>query len=241
MPVRPGSTAVAAGGASPWNAVMVGGPVLVWAVLIWDRRWMSDDGLIVLRTVRQIVAGNGPVFNIGERVETTTSALWGWLLVLPDLVPGVSLNWAAVLLGLALSVTGLAFALDGSRHLWGEDRPVVPAGALVVCALPPSWDFGTSGLETGLIFCWLGVTWWMLVRLAGRHGSGTRTVRVWPAAVAIGLGPLVRPELGLVTVAFGLLLAVVSRHRGRRRLVGAAAVASVLPSATRSSVSPITA
>jgi arabinofuranosyltransferase len=226
---RPGSTALPANRTSVWNAAVVVWPVLVWAILIWRRRWMSDDGLIVLRTVRQIVAGNGPVFNVGERVETNTSALWGWMLVLPELVPGMSLNWAAVLLGLVLSVTGLAFAMDGARRLWGADRPIVPAGALVVCALPPFWDFGTSGLETGLIFCWLGVTWWMLVRLAGRHRAGPRIVRVWPTGVAIGLGPLVRPELALVTVAFGLLVAVVSRRRGLRRLVGAAAVAAVLP------------
>lgn len=42
----------------------------------WQRRWMSDDGLIVLRTVRNLLAGNGPVFNAGERVEANTSTLW---------------------------------------------------------------------------------------------------------------------------------------------------------------------
>ncbi|WIM71729.1 hypothetical protein QP028_08525 [Corynebacterium suedekumii] len=26
----------------------------------WTRRWISDDGLIVLRTVRNLLAGNGP-------------------------------------------------------------------------------------------------------------------------------------------------------------------------------------
>ena len=37
---------------------------------------MSDDGLIVLRTVRNLLAGNGPVFNAGERVEANTSTAW---------------------------------------------------------------------------------------------------------------------------------------------------------------------
>jgi arabinofuranosyltransferase len=60
---------------------MVGLVVAVFAVLAWNRRWMSDDGLIVLRTVRQILAGNGPVFNAGERVESNTSTLWTYLLV----------------------------------------------------------------------------------------------------------------------------------------------------------------
>lgn len=226
---QPAPAALPALRPSPWNVAVMVGPVLVWAALIWHRRWMSDDGLIVLRTVRQIAAGNGPVFNVGERVETNTSALWGWLLVLPDLVPGVSLNWASVVLGLVLSVGGLAFALDGARRLWHADGRIVPAGALVVCALPPFWDFGTSGLETGLVFGWLGATWWMLVRLAERHRDGVRVVRVWPTGVVIGLGPLIRPDLALVTLGFGVLLAVLARGRGVRRLLGAVAVSVALP------------
>ena len=46
----------------------------------WMRRWMSDDGLIVLRTVRNLLAGHGPVFNAGERVEANTSTLWQYLI-----------------------------------------------------------------------------------------------------------------------------------------------------------------
>lgn len=45
----------------------------------WQRRWIADDGLIVLRTVRNLLAGNGPVFNAGERVESNTSTLWTFL------------------------------------------------------------------------------------------------------------------------------------------------------------------
>ena len=43
---------------------------------IWQRRWIADDGLIVLRTVRNLLAGNGPVFNASERVESNTSTAW---------------------------------------------------------------------------------------------------------------------------------------------------------------------
>jgi arabinofuranosyltransferase len=60
-------------GPGNWLALRL--TVAVFAVLVWNRRWMSDDGLIVLRTVRQILAGNGPVFNADERVESNTSTL----------------------------------------------------------------------------------------------------------------------------------------------------------------------
>jgi arabinofuranosyltransferase len=39
----------------------------------WAYHHMNDDGFINLRVVSQIKAGNGPVFNAGERVEAATA------------------------------------------------------------------------------------------------------------------------------------------------------------------------
>jgi arabinofuranosyltransferase len=130
---------------SRWNQVVFGVTALVFAALIWNRRWISDDGLIVLRTVRQLVDGHGPVFDVGERVEANTSTLWTALLALPGMLPGLSLNWAAVVAGLLLSVAGLVLGLDAARRLCGATARMVPFGVLLVVALPPFWDFGTSG------------------------------------------------------------------------------------------------
>ena len=60
----------------------------LWTWGIWQRRWIADDGLIVLRTVRNLLAGNGPVFNAGERVESNTSTAWTYLVYLGSLVAG---------------------------------------------------------------------------------------------------------------------------------------------------------
>ncbi|MCX6464334.1 MAG: hypothetical protein NTW05_12210 [Pseudonocardiales bacterium] len=200
----------------------------VFAVLVWRRRWMSDDGLIVLRTVRQLLAGAGPVFNAGERVEANTSTLWTYLLAVPGLLPGVSLNWSAVVLGLVCSVAGVGFALDAARRLFGGTRWTVPFGALVVVALPPFWDFGTSGLETGLIVGWLGLTWWLLVRRLEAHRAGGGG-RAWPAAFVLGLAPLVRPDLALFGLAVAVALVVLERRRGWRGIAALAGVAAALP------------
>lgn len=200
----------------------------VFAVLVWRRRWMSDDGLIVLRTVRQLLAGAGPVFNAGERVEANTSTLWTYLLAVPGLVPGVSLNWSAVVLGLVCSVAGVGFALDAARRLFGGTGWTVPFGALVVVALPPFWDFGTSGLETGLIVGWLGLTWWLLVRRLEAHRAGGGG-RAWPAAFVLGLAPLVRPDLALFGLAVAVALVVLERRRGWRGIAALAGVAAALP------------
>ena len=46
------------------------------------RRWMSDDGFINCRVAQNVLDGNGPVFNVGERVEAVTSPLWIAVLTL---------------------------------------------------------------------------------------------------------------------------------------------------------------
>ncbi|WP_409489617.1 hypothetical protein [Amycolatopsis sp. cmx-11-12] len=211
---------------STWTWFGFGLVLVAYADLAWRRRWMSDDGLIVLRTVRQILAGNGPVFNIGERVETNTSPLWTVILSVLGLLPGVPLEWISVVTGLVFSVAGLFFGLDGARRLYQPlaFHGLAPAGALVVCALPPFRDFATSGLETGLITLWLGGTWWLLVRCMSTV-DGPRT---WPVALVAGLGPLVRPDLALFSGVALMALLVLSRP-GRRGALGLLAVAAALP------------
>ncbi len=221
---RPGEIR-ARGRVRAWNWVAIGATVLGFVLLAWQRRWMSDDGLIVLRTVRQILAGNGPVFNVGERVEANTSTLWTAVLVLVGWIPGVSLEWIAVIVGLVFSAGGLFLALDGARRLAGPAAStfVFPAGALVVLALPPFRDFATSGLETGLISLWLGGTWWLLVRRAVGRPFGP----VWSAAVVIGLGPLVRPDLALFSLVAMAGLLVLTWRGWRHALVPVAAAAAL--------------
>jgi arabinofuranosyltransferase len=74
---------------------------------------------------------------------------------------------------------------------------LLPAGAAVLVALTPVWTFSSSGLEGGLSFAWLGGCLLVLARWAVRG----RKLGA-PAAVLVGLGPLIRPDLGLLTVLF---------------------------------------
>ena len=198
----------------------------VWGVLGWRQRWIADDGLIVARTVREILAGHGPVFNPGERVEADTSVLWTWLLALLTWASRLNVDTVIIASGLLLAPLGLLFALLGARELHrghSPDQVLLPAGALVVVALPPFWDFVTSGLEDSLIFCWLGLCWWLLAGL--RPGSRRRAC--WLAFVA-GLGWLVRPDMAIGTAAFLAALWYIARPAGRRLAV-LAAIAGALP------------
>jgi arabinofuranosyltransferase len=180
-------------------------PVAVFAVLAWHHRWMSDDGYINLRVVHNVLYGNGPVFNAGERVEAATSPMWIVVLVVAR-IPLWFLEgpWVAVLLGIVLSSTGVALSVLGARRWWaslGRDAGV-PLGVFVVVALPPMWDFASSGLETGLAFFWIGACWWITARRL--DGDPMPAHRPWWAPAMIGLGPLVRPDLALLTLAFAI-------------------------------------
>jgi arabinofuranosyltransferase len=185
-------------------AVLLAVPLVVLALGAWTDRWMSDDGFINLRVVSQIKAGHGPVFNAGERVEAFTSPLWLATLLVADILTPLRLEWVAVITGFVLTLGGLVMALVGSVRLQRgiADRPVwLPLGALVFVAFAPTWRFTTGGLENGLTFAWLGAC--LLVLATWAAGDSKLPLA---GAVVLGVGPLVRPELTVMSVAFVALV-----------------------------------
>lgn len=186
----------------------------------WERRWIADDGLIVLRTVRNLLAGNGPVFNVGERVEANTSTIWTYLIFgVQRIVDSPQLEATALWLALSCSVIAIVCAQWGARIMWSgtvthpgtrfhlltSSSVMLPLGALVYVVLPPARDFATSGLETGLDICWISLVWVLLQRWARQphrqHIAGLPTLGTTLLAVTAGLGPLVRPEMALLSAA----------------------------------------
>jgi arabinofuranosyltransferase len=223
------AAAGAPGRVEQWAITAV--PVIALVVMGWQRRWMSDDGFIHLRVVEQLTGGNGPVFNVGERVEASTSPLWVAILTVADLFGGFALPWKAVVLGIVCAGTGLLLAQRAGIRLarqGGDVRTVLPLGAAVVAAMPPFWDYATSGLETGLIFGWLGGSqWWCAHRV-----TATRVPRLradLAGAAWVGLGYLIHPDLALFTVAFGAVLVVSAWPAGRWRVTGLLGAMAGLP------------
>src|SRR6202048_2169124 len=103
--------------ASLWLSVLVVAVLFGWGA--WQRRWIADDGLIVLRTVRNLLAGNGPVFNAGERVEANTSTVWTYLLYVASWVGGpLRLEYVALAVALTLSVLGMVLLMLGTARLY---------------------------------------------------------------------------------------------------------------------------
>jgi len=197
----------------------------LWAWGAWQRRWISDDGLIVLRTVRNLLAGNGPVFNPGERVESNTSTAWTYLIYLGSLIGGpLRLEYVALALALIFSVSGVVMVMLGTARLYapglrGRRALMLPAGVLVYIALPPARDFATSGLENGLVTGWLGLLWWMLVRWAQARDDPARPGFLAALAFVAGLSVLVRPELALIGGLALVIMLVAERGWRRRTLI----------------------
>ena len=70
----------------------------------------------MLRTVRNLLAGNGPVFNQGERVEANTSTAWTYLMYAGSWVGGpMRMEYVALALALVLSRAGRGAADAGYR------------------------------------------------------------------------------------------------------------------------------
>ena len=123
----------------------------VWAVI--QTAWVSDDAYITFRSIENFIHGYGPIFNIGERVQTFTHPLWFLLQSLANWIIGLwkdnplgtsRLYYINILLSVAISgLTALVYliAADGKNAALG----------LTVFALSKAFvDYSTSGLENPL-------------------------------------------------------------------------------------------
>ncbi len=179
-------------------------PVLLFLGFGFWRIWVCDDAFITFRVVRNLLSGYGPVYNIGERVEVYSHPLWMGILAFWDYVIG-KIELGAAWLGLLFSASGLFLGQLGARTLVRKYSSYqkllfIPLGSIVIAALPAFWDYASSGLETGLAFFWLGLSFFLLAR----QSSETSWWKVGGMLVWFSLGPLIRPDF--VVFSGGLIL-----------------------------------
>jgi hypothetical protein len=173
-----------------------------------------DDAYIVFRYADNLVAGHGPVFNPGERVEGFTSPLWLGLVALARAagVPGER----------AVTVMGAAFGVAAILATWALARRVAPGwpavAAAVLLALDPAHAmWSVHGLETALAVA--------LVALSFNAWGGPARTSAWIAGVLFGLLAWTRPEAPLlVAVIVACALVRGDRERTPRLVAGFAAV-----------------
>lgn len=174
--------------------------------LAWSRRWICDDAFISFRYAENFAAGQGLVFNVGERVEGYSNFSWTLLCALAQLL-GLDMEVFAqglgiVCFGALVPVTAWA----GSRLLRG-DRTFLPLAAVGVVLHQHLQDFASCGLET------LGFV--LLVTACTGVLAGAERPRSYAIASLLAvLAALTRPDGALVGAVAGLV-AVVASVRGR--------------------------
>ena len=153
--------------------------------------WLCDDAYITFRTVENALGGHGPVWNVGERVQTYTHPLW-FLLLLPARWLSGECTTTAMWLGIALSTAAAAWLARLPR------APLAGLAVLTVLAASRAWiDFATSGLETSLTALLLVA----LLAAAGTDAPARRLLRVALVTSALAL-----TRLDLLALALPVLV-----------------------------------
>ncbi|WP_455038421.1 glycosyltransferase family 39 protein [Kingella denitrificans] len=175
-------------------------PLILFALSISfiNTAWVAEDAFITFRAVDNLLAGHGPVWNIGERVQVYTHPLWYFLLSIGTALTGSSFYVSLLLSWLCLA--GIAWIISRlirsqMQNQWGW----LAVGILVVsCAFT---DYSSSGLENPLVhllMC-LYVWFWLSDRPLKQ--------RFFATSLIYGLVYITRPDgIFLLTPASAYLL-----------------------------------
>lgn len=172
-----------------------------------DRLWITEDAFITFRSVENVLQGCGPVFNCGIRVESYTHPLWLGILVFLRMIVGKDLLApVSAITGILLTVAGFLMIRRAHERLGNQHAPpAIPVGYAMMACLPVLWDFASSGLETGLSFCWIGALTLILSTspdIVGKESKNAQSPSSSPPALpcfVLGLGPIIRPDLAVVS------------------------------------------
>ena len=200
--------------------LLVGLAAALFVVGLLQTAWLSDDAMITLRVVDNLLDGYGLRWNVAERVQVSTHPLW--LLLVAAVVAITGEFYLPVLaFGAVLSVLA---ALVLARGVTRRGRPAAPLLVLAALALSKSYvDFSTSGLENplthllaaGFLWAWFG---------AGQDDEGARRRRLSLLSLLAGLCFLSRPDSCLL---FAPALLVAARGLPWRHRLPAWALAVV--------------
>lgn len=196
-----------------WPAL--GATVLLWLHSAWYGH-LADDAYISFRYARQLAAGQGLVFNRGERVMGFSNPLWTLLLAGGEAV-GVAGELFAPVLG-ALAMALLLGVLWGWAQTGLRSWPsrLLLLGFPVTCGTVALWT--TAGLE-GPLFGLLLTAAALGVHRAGRGGAhktgevGDKVEdvprnRLLLLGIPLGLAVWTRPEGPLFAGALAFALAL---------------------------------
>ena len=170
---------------------------------VWN--FTIDDAYISFRYADNLAAGNGLVYNVGERVEGYTNFLWTVILALGRLL-GAPPESSAKVLGVVLACAALIPTYLLARRL----RPLTTVPCLA------TWLLATSFLYTGYCVFGLETPLFLALTLAGtelylRESERDEAAGIPWSGFVLGLAALTRPEAPL-------WIAMLTLWQGKRAL-----------------------
>jgi arabinofuranosyltransferase len=182
---------------SPWDRrlLWLALPVALFLVLCYAFFPESiDDAFITLRYSKNLMLGNGPVFNIGEHVEGFSNPFWMVLLGAMGSA-GVPMPLGMKLLGI-LSGVGTILITARAASKWFDSRAIGFGAALLVASSSFFALWAADGLETVFYAFAVTLLLWSATREAGEP---------WGVGAIASIVALTRPEgamFGVVIVAW---------------------------------------
>jgi arabinofuranosyltransferase len=136
--------------------------IMAVGILCFHLAFVQDDAYISFRYAANLLAGNGLVYNAGERVEGFTNFLWVVLLAASEEILGIGFVLTARILSMA-AVALISFLLYSFISRFAQGNRLIPLLGVLLLMIAnlsiPYW--AVSGLETvlfaalvlGTIYC----------------------------------------------------------------------------------------
>jgi hypothetical protein len=178
--------------------------LVVWAWLRWRHSSVVfDDAFISFRYAHNLIAGQGLVFNPGERVEGYTNFLWTLIAALGIAAGQDPLSFTRGL-GVAAYLLSILVAVATVGCQIGRGRDLLVLALFALLVLPPTYPaFAGTGLETSFVG--------LMVLLTGvaQHLWAPRTGwKKWLAGLPPLIAVLTRLDAGIACAASGLVLVI---------------------------------
>ncbi|MDP7112747.1 MAG: hypothetical protein QGH45_12325, partial [Myxococcota bacterium] len=200
-----------------WEGLPLLVPAGILLATMWSYKgYIKDDAFISYRFARNLAAGHGPVFNIGERVEGYTNFLWIVLTAPAFWFDADPVLWSKVM-GAGFSLGAMVLVFLGARWL-GGNRPSAfhyVAPLLLACSTSVAL-WAMSGMApsmmlfagtASIVFLWRGIHEDRALFYALSAGAGV-------------MAALTRPEGHMFVIIAGMATFFVA-VRGRRIPPGA--------------------
>jgi len=156
--------------------------------------WLNEDAYIIFRSLEQLLAGHGAVWNTGERVQVYTSIAWYWILaavntIFHDVFVSVILVSASMFAGLLLIL----------RRGFGDSSALY---FLLACFVLSKgfFDYTSSGLENILCYFILTALYMLYRRVEFAAGNQIPESRLQRIALLTAVVPLLRHDLLLIGI-----------------------------------------